>query len=261
MAHLARYKESHPLVFVVTHWINLICCILLIISGLLIHFPFLANVTGICRGVHITCGIILLINLVVRIILSFFVKDTQVGGTREGADRDIKNFLPNKRNRHQLLSWIKYYLFLKKDHPTGTKFGSLQKICYFLVPFLILALGASGFCLWGTTSSWAWCEWLTNLVGGAMNMRIIHYTLMWVMIVFIIIHVYLATIEGKADVNIMLFHKESPGMVTDPRTGKVIGKDEMGMGPLPYDEDEEVEPKKSKKDKAAKADSKEKAAN
>lgn len=237
MAHLARYKESHPTVFVVTHWINMICCILLIISGLLIHFPFIPNIMGICRGVHITCGIILIVNLIVRIILAFFVKDTQVGGTRKGLDRDIKNFLPSDKNKGQLLSWIKYYLFLKKDHPTGTKFGSLQKLCYFLVPFLILALGLTGLCLWGTTSSWGLCTWLTNLVGGAMNMRIIHYTLMWVMIVFIIIHVYLATIEGKADVNMMLFHKESPGMVTDPETGKVIGKDEMGMGPLGYEDE------------------------
>ena len=32
MAHLAHYKEAHPLIFVVTHWINLIAMIMLIPS-------------------------------------------------------------------------------------------------------------------------------------------------------------------------------------------------------------------------------------
>ena len=33
MAHLAHYKEAHPLIFVVTHWINLIAMIMLILSA------------------------------------------------------------------------------------------------------------------------------------------------------------------------------------------------------------------------------------
>ena len=41
MAHLAHYKEAHPLIFVVTHWINLIAMIMLILSGIIIHFPVL----------------------------------------------------------------------------------------------------------------------------------------------------------------------------------------------------------------------------
>ena len=50
MAHLAHYKEAHPLIFVVTHWINLIAMIMLILSGIIIHFPVLPFLTGIARG-------------------------------------------------------------------------------------------------------------------------------------------------------------------------------------------------------------------
>ena len=38
MAHLAHYREAHPLVFVITHWINLIAMIVLIVTGFCIHF-------------------------------------------------------------------------------------------------------------------------------------------------------------------------------------------------------------------------------
>lgn len=46
MAHLAHYKEAHPLIFVVTHWINLIAMIMLILSGIIIHFPVLPFLTA-----------------------------------------------------------------------------------------------------------------------------------------------------------------------------------------------------------------------
>ncbi len=225
MAHLAHYREAHPLPFVVSHWINLISMISLIITGFYIHYPFIPGWMGVARGVHIFCGVVLLLNMIVRVILSFIVKDAQRGGTREGLDLDYKNFFPSKANRHQFFSWIKYYLFIKKEHPKGSKYGSLQKLCYFLIPFLILASAYSGFALWETTSSWALFAWGTNLVGGVMNMRIIHYFLMWVFIIFMIIHIYLANIEGTAATKLMFLRKEHGGLVVDPETGDIIGED------------------------------------
>ncbi len=225
MAHLAHYKEAHPLPFVITHWINLVCMVLLIITGFYIHFPFIAGWMASARGVHIFCGVVLVLNLIVRVVLSFFIRSAQRCGTREGLDRDVKNFLPSKANKHQFLPWIKYYLFIKKDHPKGTKYGSPQKLCYFLIPFVILASAYSGFSLWEVTADWPLFSWGIGVVGGVMNMRIVHYFLMWVFIIFLIIHVYLASIEGSAALKMMLFHKEHGGLVVDPKTGDVIGED------------------------------------
>ena len=67
MAHLAHYKEAHPLIFVVTHWINLIAMIMLILSGIIIHFPVLPFLTGIARGCHLFFGFVLFINCVARV--------------------------------------------------------------------------------------------------------------------------------------------------------------------------------------------------
>ena len=82
MAHLAHYREAHPMPFVITHWINLVCMILLIVTGFSIHFPFWPAFMGIARGVHVFCGFILFINCIVRVIMAFFVKSSPDGGTR-----------------------------------------------------------------------------------------------------------------------------------------------------------------------------------
>ncbi len=164
MAHLAHYREAHPLIFVVTHWINLIAMILLIVTGFCIHFPFWPMFMGIARGVHVFFGFVIFLNCVFRVIAAFFVKTSPTGGTRK-QDLDYKSWLPQKDNRHQALEWIKYYLFIKKDHPLGAKLGVPQKISYLLIPVLIIFMFFTGLCLWVPTMNWGICWGFTTLVG------------------------------------------------------------------------------------------------
>lgn len=225
MAHLAHYKEAHPMVFVVTHWINLVCMILLILTGFIIHYPFLAGIMGICRGVHVFCGIVIFFNMVFRVCAAFVVKTAPTGGTRQVVT-DYKTWLPQKDNRHQGLQWIKYYLFLKKDHPLSAKLGVPQKISYLLIPILIFCMFWTGLCLWAPTMNWAAMAGTTELVGGAMSMRIIHYYGMFVFIIFMFIHIYLANIEGFAPTKLMFGRVEHGGLVYDPNIHNVVGEDE-----------------------------------
>ena len=230
MAHLAHYKEAHPLPFRVTHWINLICMILLILSGIEIHYPVIAGLMGVARGVHIGCGIIIVANCIIRIILAFFVKSAPTAGTRETVT-DFWTWLPQKHNRHQLGAWIKYYLFLKKDHPLSAKLGVPQKLSYLLVAVALLFMGYTGFCLWGTTMDIPLFAGFTALVGGLMKVRIIHYFMMFFFICFIFIHVYLANVEGLAPSKLMFFGKESRGLTYDTETMNIDGEDLLGEQP------------------------------
>ena len=186
MAHLAHYREAHPLPMRITHWINLSCMVLLIFSGFLIHFPFWAALTGVARGVHVFCGLVLLFNCIVP--------------------------------------WIKYYLFMKKDHPLSAKLGVPQKISYFAVGILILIMAYTGLCLWVPTSEWTFFAAGTAFVGGAMSMRIIHYFMMFVFIIFTMLHGYLVFIEGTANANLMFFGKEHGGLVYDPNRHVIVGE-------------------------------------
>ena len=224
MAHLAHYREAHPILFVVTHWINLIAMIVLIITGFSIHFPFWPEFMGIARGAHILFGFILFLNCIFRVVAAFFVKTSPTGGTRKQV-KDYKTWLPQKDNRHQALEWIKYYLFLKKDHPLGAKLGVPQKISYLLIPVLILVMFWTGLCLWGPTMNLAPMWATTDLVGGLMSMRIIHYFMMYIFIVFMFIHIYLANVEGFAPTALMFIHKEHGGLVYDPDKHNIVGED------------------------------------
>jgi Ni/Fe-hydrogenase 1 B-type cytochrome subunit len=226
MAHLAHYRQAHPFPFVITHWINLVSMFVLIFTGFYIHFPFFAGFMGIARGAHLLFAYIIVINCLVRVILSLFLKSAPAGGTRE-LDLDIKSFLPQKDNRHQLGAWIKYYLFFKKDHPLGGKYGVPQKICYVAIPFLILAIAFTGFCLWAPTSVVGPFAAFNSLVGGVMTIRIIHYFFMWVFILFTMIHVYLANVEGLAPTKMMFGWKEHGGLVYSPESHTIVGEDDL----------------------------------
>lgn len=224
MAHLAHYKEAHPLPFVWTHWINLVCMVLLIFTGFMIHFPYIPAIMGICRGVHIFCGFVLVVNCLVRIILAFFIPSAPTLGTRVTV-KDYKVWLPQKDNRHQLWPWIKYYFFFKREHPLSAKYGVPQKLAYWFIPFLILFMFYTGLCLWSETSWWGICSWFTNVVGGAMTMRILHWFGMFVFIWFLMIHVYLVFMEGIPTIKLMFMHRETPGEEYDPFKHNVVSPD------------------------------------
>ena len=221
MAHLAHYDEAHPLPFRITHWINLVAMIFLIISGCIIHFPFVPGVMGVARGAHILFGFVLTINCLVRVIMAFVVKSAPTGGTR-AVVKDYKTWLPQADNRHQLGAWIKYYLFMKKDHPQSAKLGVPQKISYLLIPVLILIMFITGLCIWGPTMGAT--AGLTAALGGTMAVRIIHYFMMFVFIIFIFIHVYLANIEGFAPSKLMFFGKEHEGLHYDVERHVVLAE-------------------------------------
>ena len=211
------YREAHPLVFVLTHWINLLAMCFLTLSGFYIHYPIVPGLMGVARGTHFFWMFVLLINLVVRIVLAFFVKSAVMPDTRE-QEKDINNWLPQAANRHQLIPWIKYYIFLKKDHPISAKYGVLQKIAYIATPFLILGAAYTGFCLFGPTQNWAifhvgasWIASLFNFGGGAdlEAVRIVHYYFMWVILIFTAFHAYLANIYNFAPSKMIFAWKEN----------------------------------------------------
>ncbi|MDR1413290.1 MAG: cytochrome b/b6 domain-containing protein [Actinomycetes bacterium] len=217
MAH-KPVREGHPVVFIITHWINLLAMLFLTLSGLYIHYPIFAGLMGVARGTHFFWMFVLIINLCYRIVASFFVKTTNMPGTRE-VDTDIKNWLPQEANKHQMWPTIKYYLFFKKDYPISAKYASLQKIAYLAtIPITFLA-AYTGFCLWGPTSQWGifqagtrlWASWF-NWGGGAdlMPMRILHYWIMWVILIFTAVHAYLANIYNFAPSKMIFARIEDP---------------------------------------------------
>ena len=208
MAHLAHYREAHPAPFRFTHWVNLVSMVILIVTGFAIHFPYWPEFMGIARGLHIAFGFVLFINCLLRVVLA-------------------KTWLPQADNLHQGPQWIKYYLFLKKDHPLSAKLGVPQKISYLCIPVLIIFMFFTGLCLWPPCANMPIFEAAINGLGGAMSVRIIHYFMMFVFIAFTLLHAYLANIEGLAPSKLMFFGQEHGGLTYDIEKHNISGKDDL----------------------------------
>lgn len=211
------YREAHPLVFVITHWINLLAMLFLVLSGFYIHYPIFPGLMGLARGTHFFWMFVLLINFTLRIILAFVVKTTNMPNTRE-VDTDIKNWLPQQANRHQMIPWVKYYLFMKKEVPMSGKYGVLQKIAYLATIPITFAAAYTGFAIWGPTQDWAFFAAGTDFIaalfnagggGNLMPMRILHFWIMWVILIFTAAHVYLANIYDFSPSKMIFAWKES----------------------------------------------------
>jgi len=223
MAH-KPVREGNPLPFVITHWINLLAMIFLTISGLLIHFPFLGGAIfgAFARGTHFFWMFVLIINIVFRVAAAFFIKSANMPASRE-KDYDYKNWGFQEANKHQTWPMIKYYLFLKKDYPITAKYASLQKMAYYALTLLLPFLAAyTGFALWSPTAQLPFFQAGTNLVadwfnsglaggGGAlMPIRVVHYWVMWLILLFTGVHAYLANIYNFAPSKMIFAWIEDP---------------------------------------------------
>lgn len=171
---------DHPIVDRVSHLINLINFLVLIITGLLIHSPFPGLPMNLVRNLHFIFMYLLIFNGIVRFYYSFL-----------GKYRDYKTFFLSKQDIKNLWPQIKYYLFIGK-HPEKEKYNPLQKLTYLLLPFLTLFQFLTGLILYRP-------EKLSNIayfLGGLAAVRGIHYFMMWLFIAIIAIHVYLVFIEA-----------------------------------------------------------------
>jgi Ni/Fe-hydrogenase 1 B-type cytochrome subunit len=215
MSHEGHYREAHPLIFVVTHWVNLLCMLSLAFTGFYIHQPFFAGFMGTARMIHFTMMFVLAVNLTSRIILSFWVKTANQLGTR-ATEVDIKNWLPQEQNKHQLFQTAKYYLFMRKERVISAKYGALQKIAYLATVPITLFMGYTGFAIYAPAEQWkgVWPIFAAGIsaVGGLMAMRTYHYFGMWVIILFSMVHAYLAAADGfKALWGLIFLWRETPG--------------------------------------------------
>lgn len=173
---------------------------------------------------HVFCGLVLLFNCIVRYVLAFLVTSAPTGGTRNRV-RDYKTWMPQDDNKHQLIPWIKYYLFMKKDHPLSAKLGVPQKISYFAVGILILIMAYTGLCLWVPTSEWTFFAAGTAFVGGAMSMRIIHYFMMFVFIIFTMRMDTSYLSRALPMQTSCSSARKSVGLVYDPNRHVIVGED------------------------------------
>jgi Ni/Fe-hydrogenase 1 B-type cytochrome subunit len=203
-------RQEHPLPAVLMHWVHLLSFLILIVTGLMIHTPVpqVAPMVTV-QQIHFISMYVFILTTVVRIYWAFFGRGSaNVASTKMISD--YKHFALNKFDLRTMGQWIKYYLFMRKTRPYTAKYNPLQKVTYgFLFPLGTLFMALTGFSLFQPTA--AALSWWTNLFGGQNGVRLAHYWCMWVLIVFVMIHLYLVLAEDLKEMPNMLFRHVPAG--------------------------------------------------
>jgi len=177
------------------HWVNAICIVVLVFTGLLIGSPFTVFHSaeayqqywfGTIRFVHFAAAYVFLFNGLVRIYWLF-------AGNRYAR---WYNYIPYKWSQiREIIDVLKVDITeikLKKSIPIGH--NMLAGTSYFGLFLIFLFEAFTGFALYSTMSRSfiaALFGWVIPLMGGDAAVRQWHHLMMWVFIFFVIIHVYL----------------------------------------------------------------------
>ena len=172
--------------FRILHEVIIVSIILLIITGFYIHRPFVGGggfLMSLTRGVHFFFAIVLTIAVLVRII-SMFV----------GKERDWSSFIPTWSDIKLLPKIIAYYAYIGKEPALKKKYNPLQMISYCLAFLLIIFQIISGLALKYPDGAFSWFNY--GLFNNEIEVRIAHFIVNWLFVMFIMIHIYL-TIREK----------------------------------------------------------------
>jgi len=182
---------DHPLFQRISHWINLINFLILIITGWFIHSPYPGMPMNFVRNLHFIFMYLLIINGIVRFYYSFF-----------GKHKDYDTFFFNAQDVKTTWPQIKYYLFIGK-HPKTGKYNPLQKMAYIALPIMAVLQAVTGFILYKPEQ----LSGAASYFGSLAAVRGFHYLLMWLFIAVIAVHVYLVFTSAYEQFLFMFFGK------------------------------------------------------
>jgi len=183
------------------HWINAACILVLVVTGYLIGTPFPSTpgeasahfLMGNIRFLHFTAGQILAVGFLLRVYWVF------VGNAHS---KQIF-YVPIWRAAfwHEVLYEIRWYLFLNKKPKKYIGHNPLaQTAMFFMFTLTTIFMIVTGFALYSEGEgheSWFFklFGWVFTLFPNSQDVHTLHHLGMWVIVTFVIIHIYAAVRE------------------------------------------------------------------
>lgn len=193
------------------HWVNGLCIIILIATGLIManppaiqqgHEASFGYWFGTIRFIHFATAYIFTVFFAMRIYLMF------AGNKYER----WRNFVPtNKRFIKEIWDVIRLDIFLKKNKMHyAIGHNALAGVSYLFLFILMLIMVLTGFALYSNMSTAFFPQmfnWVTTLLGGDIIVRMVHHVAMWIFVIFIMVHIYLVFyhdyVEGHGEISSM----------------------------------------------------------
>ena len=194
------------------HWINALCVLLLVVTGLIIGNPITISYSneayqqywfGTVRFVHFIAAFIFFFNFLTRIYWAF-------AGNRFAR---WNNFLPLRASQWKEIVEVLKVDILQTDAEGKISIGhnALASVVYFLSFLAFLFQAATGFALYSSMSSSflpSLFAWVVPMMGGDFAVRQWHHAFTWFFVSFAIVHVYLVFyhdyVEGRGTTSSMI---------------------------------------------------------
>lgn len=177
----------------VTHWVNFLAIAALSVTGIYIGAPktLALNpsqfVMGWVRFIHFVAAYAFVVSVVSRIYWAFV-------GNSYSSWRAYFPWL-TVEGRRKMLETLRFYMFLDRKVPHVTGHNALAGTTYSLVFCLFLVQVATGFALYVEYAPDSFMHKLTGwlfLLFSNQGMRLTHHLVMWLLIGFVVHHVYSA---------------------------------------------------------------------
>jgi Ni/Fe-hydrogenase 1 B-type cytochrome subunit len=182
-----------------THWLNVLAIIVLSCTGFYVGHPFIqsppgeASLMAVLRFIHFVAAYVFTLSCLLRIYWAF------VGNEYSRWPQ----FFPVKgRRREEIFDNLKFYLLLRRNPPPGVGHSSTAVLSYLVLFFFFAVEIITGFALYSASHQGVF--W--TLMGGwslrffsAPTLRLFHHAAMWLILVFAVVHVYIAWLNDVVE--------------------------------------------------------------
>jgi Ni/Fe-hydrogenase 1 B-type cytochrome subunit len=210
----------------VTHWLIALSIIVLSVTGLYIGRPFMTVpgpagrwfVMGTIKVIHFYAAIVFICAVVARIIWMF------TGNKYARWDKFVAVHRPRQMG---FVPTLLFYLFLRERPPAYVGHNPVAGSAYLLVFGLYLLAIGTGLVMHApgaeVGSPLRWFASLAPLFGGFQTARWIHHVVMWLLLGFMVHHIYSAVLVSALEKN---------GTIDSIVAGyKWVPKHDLGPGP------------------------------
>lgn len=191
MSSIVEKKIVHPIWLRVTHWLNALAVIIMILSGWRIYnaspiFPFripnewtLGGWLGGALQWHFAAMWLLFFNGLIYLLLN------------AGSGRLWKKFFPLRPV--DVATDMFKALTGKLQHQALDKYNAVQKLAYVSVILDLILLVVSGLAIWKSVQF----PLLRELLGGFDNARVVHFCAMAFLVAFMVVHIVMVALVPR----------------------------------------------------------------
>ena len=212
-------SSRHHWVVRVTHWVNVLAVVLMVGSGLRIFnaypgfarkgetfccYPFEGDpipawltfggwLAG-ARNWHFAAMWLLVVNGLIYVAFIYL----------HGEWRDL---VPRRGHLRDSWEMVKFYLFLRQQHPRQGKHNALQRGAYFAMLIVGLVLVLTGLAIWKPVQ----LGLVTSMFGGYVWARYWHFVATWLLVLLSVVHVFMVFAVDPYSIRAMITgrYKES----------------------------------------------------